>query len=68
VTLALLVADDPAVTAGDRRTRMLRTAMGPAIAAALEDPGGRDSLNPDGSRSSAASALDATFGHFPVGV
>jgi type IV secretion system protein VirB11 len=50
VTLALLVADDPAVTAGDRRTRMLRTAMGPAIAAALEDPEVVEILlNPDGS-------------------
>ena len=27
-----------AVTPGERRMRMLRTAMGPAIAAALEDP------------------------------
>ena len=50
MTLALLVADDPAVTAGDRRTRMLRTAMGPAIAAALEDPEVVEILlNPDGS-------------------
>jgi type IV secretion system protein TrbB len=50
VTLALLVVDDPAVTAGDRRTRMLRTAMGPAIAAALEDPEVVEILlNPDGS-------------------
>jgi type IV secretion system protein VirB11 len=50
VTLALLVAEDPAVTAGDRRTRMLRTAMGPAIAAALEDPEVVEILlNPDGS-------------------
>jgi type IV secretion system protein TrbB len=50
VTLALLVADDPAVAAGDRRTRMLRTAMGPAIAAALEDPEVVEILlNPDGS-------------------
>ena len=50
MTLALLVADDPAATAGDRRTRMLRTAMGPAIAAALEDPEVVEILlNPDGS-------------------
>ena len=50
MTLALLVAEDPAVTAGDRRTRMLRTAMGPAIAAALEDPEVVEILlNPDGS-------------------
>jgi P-type conjugative transfer ATPase TrbB len=50
VTLALLVAEDPAVTAGDRRARMLRTAMGPAIAAALEDPEVVEILlNPDGS-------------------
>jgi type IV secretion system protein VirB11 len=50
VTLALLVADDPAVAAVDRRTRMLRTAMGPAIAAALEDPEVVEILlNPDGS-------------------
>jgi P-type conjugative transfer ATPase TrbB len=50
VTLALLAAEDPAVTAGDRRTRMLRTAMGPAIAAALEDPEVIEILlNPDGS-------------------
>lgn len=50
VTLALLVSEDPAVTAGDRRTRMLRTAMGPAIAAALEDPEVVEILlNPDGS-------------------
>ena len=50
MTLALLAAEDPAVTAGDRRTRMLRTAMGPAIAAALEDPEVIEILlNPDGS-------------------
>ena len=40
---------NPAVTAGERRTRMLRTAMGPAIAAALEDPEVVEILlNPDG--------------------
>ena len=37
-------------TAGERRTRMLRTAMGPAIAAALQDPEVVEILlNPDGS-------------------
>lgn len=37
-------------TAGERRTRMLRSAMGPAIAAALEDPDVVEILlNPDGS-------------------
>jgi P-type conjugative transfer ATPase TrbB len=50
MTLALLLGDDPAVTAGDRRTRMLRSAMGPAIAAALDDPEVIEILlNPDGS-------------------
>jgi len=40
---------NPAVTAGERRTRMLRTALGPAIAAALEDPEVVEILlNPDG--------------------
>ncbi len=43
----------PAATAAgvlDRRTRMLRTAMGPAIAAALDDPDVVEVLlNPDGS-------------------
>jgi len=37
------------VAVGERRTRMLRTAMGPAIAAALEDPTVVEILlNPDG--------------------
>lgn len=37
------------VTVGERRIRMLRTAMGPAIAAALEDPNIVEILlNPDG--------------------
>lgn len=37
------------VSTGERRTRMLRTAMGPAIAAALEDPDVVEILlNPDG--------------------
>jgi P-type conjugative transfer ATPase TrbB len=37
------------VAVGERRTRMLRTAMGPAIAAALEDPTVIEILlNPDG--------------------
>lgn len=37
-------------TAGERRSRMLRSAMGPAIAAALEDPEVVEILlNPDGS-------------------
>ncbi len=47
-------------TAGERRTRMLRTAMGPAIAAALEDPEVVEILlNPDGSLWSIGSAADA---------
>src|SRR5262249_51813116 len=47
---ALRALDNPMTTAGDRRTRMLRTAMGPAIAAALEDPQVVEILlNPDGS-------------------
>jgi type IV secretion system protein VirB11 len=38
-----------AVAAGERRTRMLRTALGPAIAAALENPDVVEILlNPDG--------------------
>jgi type IV secretion system protein VirB11 len=38
-----------ALAVGERRTRMLRTAMGPAIAAALEDPEILEVLlNPDG--------------------
>src|SRR3954469_8433862 len=37
-------------SSGDRRTRMLRTAMGPVIARALEDPEVVEVLlNPDGS-------------------
>jgi len=47
------VPDDPTsplVTALDRRVRMLRTAMGPVIAKALEDPDVVEiMLNPDGS-------------------
>jgi type IV secretion system protein VirB11 len=40
----------PAATSADRRIRMLRTAMGPAIARALEDPEVVEVLlNPDGS-------------------
>jgi type IV secretion system protein VirB11 len=40
---------DPAVRALDRRLRMLRTAMGPLIAAALDDPDVVEVLlNPDG--------------------
>ena len=40
----------PATTSLDRRVRMLRTAMGPVIAAALEDPDVVEiMLNPDGS-------------------
>lgn len=40
----------PAATSLDRRIRMLRTAMGPLIAAALEDPDVVEiMLNPDGS-------------------
>lgn len=40
----------PTLAAGERRTRMLRSAMGPAIAAALEDPDVVEILlNPDGS-------------------
>jgi type IV secretion system protein TrbB len=43
-------AATPAVTSMDRRIRMLRTAMGPAIARALEDPEVVEVLlNPDGS-------------------
>jgi P-type conjugative transfer ATPase TrbB len=50
MSVVLLPADNPAATAGDRRTRMLRTAMGPTIAAALEDPQVVEILlNPDGS-------------------
>jgi P-type conjugative transfer ATPase TrbB len=50
MTLALLIGDDPTVTASDRRTRMLRSAMGPEIAAALDDPEVIEILlNPDGS-------------------
>jgi P-type conjugative transfer ATPase TrbB len=50
MTLALLIGDDPTVTASDRRTRMLRSAMGPEIAAALHDPEVIEILlNPDGS-------------------
>ena len=50
MTLALLAAQNAAATGVDRRTRMLRTAMGPAIAAALEDPEVVEILlNPDGS-------------------
>ena len=50
MTLALLAGDNAAATAGERRTRMLRTAMGPAIAAALDDPEVVEVLlNPDGS-------------------
>jgi len=48
--LSLLAGDSAALTAVDRRARMLRTAMGPAIAAALEDPEVVEILlNPDGS-------------------
>ena len=40
----------PATTSLDRRVRMLRTAMGPVIAAALEDPDVVEiMLNSDGS-------------------
>src|SRR6478752_43283 len=48
--MTLLTAlPNPAVTAGERRTRMLRIALGPAIAAALEDPEVVEILlNPDG--------------------
>ena len=50
MSLARTSLDNPARAAGDRRTRMLRTAMGPAIAAALEDPQVIEILlNPDGS-------------------
>ena len=50
MSIALLPIDSSASTAVDRRTRMLRTAMGPAIAAALEDPQVIEILlNPDGS-------------------
>ena len=46
----VLNTNNSAVTAGERRIRMLRTAMGPAIAAALEDPEVVEVLlNPDGS-------------------
>jgi type IV secretion system protein TrbB len=45
-----LPVDNPAATAGDRRTRMLRTAMGPLIGTALADPQVVEILlNPDGS-------------------
>ena len=50
MSAALRALDNPMTAAGDRRTRMLRTAMGPAIAAALEDPQVVEILlNPDGS-------------------
>jgi P-type conjugative transfer ATPase TrbB len=50
MTSVLTHGGSSAVTAGERRTRMLRTAMGPAIAAALEDPDVVEILlNPDGS-------------------
>ena len=49
----MTVASSPmlnaAATSLDRRTRMLRTAMGPLIAAALDDPDVVEvMLNPDG--------------------
>jgi type IV secretion system protein VirB11 len=47
---AALLAGHSAFAAGDRRIRMLRSAMGPAIASALEDPDVIEILlNPDGS-------------------
>ena len=47
---AMPVIESTALTAIDRRTRMLRTAMGPVIGAALEDPQVVEVLlNPDGS-------------------
>jgi type IV secretion system protein TrbB len=50
VSIALLPSADPAATAGDRRARMLRTAMGSVVAAALDDPQVVEILlNPDGS-------------------
>lgn len=46
---AIPALQSSAVVVGERRTRMLRTAMGPAIAAALEDPEVLEVLlNPDG--------------------
>src|SRR6476469_4779173 len=45
----VLTLANAAVTAHERRARMLRTAMGPVIAAALEDPEVVEILlNPDG--------------------
>jgi type IV secretion system protein VirB11 len=47
---AIVPITHPTLAAGERRTRMLRSAMGPAIAAALEDPEVIEILlNPDGS-------------------
>jgi len=50
MTQPLLNLANATLTAGERRTRMLRTAMGPAVGAALEDPDVIEVLvNPDGS-------------------
>ena len=44
-------------TSLDRRIQMLRTAMGPLIAAALEDPDVVEELHPDTARMDDAAAL-----------
>lgn len=50
MSLPVRVAENAATASVDRRTRMLRTAMGPVIGAALEDPQVVEILlNPDGS-------------------
>jgi type IV secretion system protein VirB11 len=48
--MSMMQSSQSLATAADRRTRMLRTAMGPAIAEALDDPEVVEILlNPDGS-------------------
>ena len=46
-----------AATSLDRRIQMLRTAMGPLIAAALEDPDVVEELHPDPARMDDTAAL-----------
>ena len=49
MSLPARIVESAATTSLDRRTRMLRTAMGPVIGAALEDPQVVEILlNPDG--------------------